>query len=177
MIDMLHAAIDLLPNLLQDRGRWKSLHVVYEPPRVERLWTQHEGIRILLHRIWPPDEDQHVLYHPHPWRSATRIVRGRYMHKIGTSNTILSSQMLVEGCEYTMTYHETWHSVRPVGGPSDSIMVLGDLYAHPEHAPIVPSGQQPELSASRVAELLDEWRDHLVPIVLMERTAEKNLGL
>ncbi len=156
MLETLRAISDQLPTLLRRREIWRSLHVLYEPPRVERLWCQLGDLRVFLHKIWPTEAE--VLYHPHPWPSAVRVVSGRYLHLVGTAERILATQVLTAGSEYELTDPAAWHSVRPLDEPSDSIMVVGKLYDPPPAMPKPPTERQPPLEDQRVEELLDAWR-------------------
>jgi hypothetical protein len=157
MLDRLRHIIDNeLPVLIRQRGLvWNSLHVTYEPPRVERLWCQYTDLRIFLHRIHPAEGD--VLFHPHPWPSAVRIVSGRYLHRIGIKDQVLSTQVLTAGSEYEMTTPDVWHSVNPIDGPSDSVMIVGPLFPNPPTMPSPPSERQQPLDPQRAAELLDDF--------------------
>lgn len=160
MLEELRRIIDEeLPTLLRRRERWRSLHVLYEPPRVERLWCQLGDLRVFLHKIWPTDAE--VLYHPHPWPSAVRVVSGRYLHLVGDGQRVLATQVLAAGSEYEMVDPSAWHSVRPLDEPSDSIMVVGKLYDPPPIMPKPPAERQPPLADARVDELLDAWKDLL----------------
>lgn len=155
MLQQLHDVIAALPSLLRDRDAWHSLHITYHPPRVERLWCQHGNLRVFLHRIWPTDAD--VLYHPHPWPSAVRVVRGRYVHTLGDETGPLSTSILAAGSEYEMTNPRAWHSVRPDEGPSDSIMVVGSPHSPKPRMPVVPTEPTLPLDPARFDGLLDEW--------------------
>jgi hypothetical protein len=149
-----------LPTLIRRREIWRSLVVTYEPPRVERIWTQHGDLRVLLHRIWPCDEP---LFHPHPWPSAVRIVSGRYLHSVGNEDGPLANLVLGPSSEYEMTNPNAWHSVNPIDGPSDSIMILGPLYPTPNTPPRAPHSPQQPLDPERLTSLLDEWTARLTP--------------
>lgn len=165
MLDVLRDVIENdLPGLLERRDEWRSVHVTYHPPRVERLWIQHGDLRVLLHRIHPcaPDEP---LYHPHPWPSAVRIISGHYEHKIGFMSQFgdnlhtLSTGVLAAGSEYEMTNRMSWHSVRPLDYHSDSIMVIGPLYKPSVRMPSPPTEKQGPLSPERFDELFREWHE------------------
>lgn len=148
-----------LRRLMRDRSIWNSLHITYEHPHVERLWCQHGDLRVFLHRIYPLPtllEPQHVLYHPHPWPSAVRLVSGRYIHRVGLQDRVMCTQVLGAGASYEITDPDLWHSVEPEGGPSDSIMVIDKPYPIRPSMPHVDVPQKP-LSADRFDELFDEW--------------------
>jgi len=169
MLDLLHDAIHRLPRLLTEhRNEWESVNVTYHRPHVERLWMQLGECRLFLHRIHPCD-DGHALFHPHPWPSAVRIVSGDYEHKIGTTgyaegnhdlpvSLVLSRAILVGGAEYEMVNRDAWHSVRPVVGPSDSIMITGPLHQPRVEMPNLPKKKQDALSPERFDELFAVWQ-------------------
>jgi hypothetical protein len=158
-----------LPGLMRRPAEWNSVHVTYEPPRVERLWIQVGPIRVLLHRIYPCDEGA-ALFHPHPWPSAVRIVSGRYEHRVGyrervsnveTATHELTTAILHPGTEYEMVTPTVWHSVRPLDGPSDSIMVTAAPYEPRVQMPSPPAEKQGPLSPERFDELFAEWKERL----------------
>jgi hypothetical protein len=157
-----------LPGLLASREGWNSVHVLYHPPRVERLWIQHGNVRVFLHRIYPCDPGD-SLFHPHPWPSAVRIMSGRYEHLIASVGNraqpdhgpVLNRAILVAGAEYQMTHPDAWHSVRPLDGPSDSIMVTGPMYSPPTVMPSPPTEKQGPLTQERFEALLEMWRDRI----------------
>lgn len=122
-------AKDTFYKLLRDTpfDSWQSLDVDYEPPRVERVWIQHGDFRVNLHRIHPCDK---ALYHPHPWPSAVYVLSGQYEMAVGTSNTEASRQILTSGSMYEMLDPHGWHSVRPLGRPSLSLMLTWTPFDH-----------------------------------------------
>lgn len=126
-----------LPELLQDALGWHSLDVNYEPPHVERLWRPFaDDFRLYLHRIHPCDR---ALYHPHPWPSAIRLVEGEYEMGVGYSDASYTAPgfspptaaklILTKGSMYVMDDRDGWHYVKPLGGPSLSIMITGRPWA------------------------------------------------
>lgn len=145
----------LLPRWLAQQD-WNSLHVTYEPPEVERLWRQWGEYRIFLHRIHPCDRP---LFHPHPWPSIARVLAGVYEMKVGhgagldeppVAMTILAGP----GTIYAMTERDCWHSVRPISGPSYSLMVAGKPWGrempraeHPPQGPLAPERRDELLRA------------------------------
>lgn len=176
MLDLLHKAIDELPVFLRSYEGWESVDVTYHDPRVERIWRQWGENRISLHRIYPCDVGK-ALFHPHPWPSAIRIVSGRYEMGIsshffpsddseklteqmdGPSWTSLHAKVImVAGSEYEMTEREGWHYIRPLGEPSDSIMVSGPIYEPKVEMPHLPISKQGPLPRARFNELFDVWR-------------------
>src|SRR5581483_10131554 len=74
LIDQLKVIERQLPKLFKG-NHWHSLYVDYEPPTVERLWTDVGNCRLYLHRIHPCEK---ALYHAHPWPSAIKVLSGVY---------------------------------------------------------------------------------------------------
>lgn len=136
MLEALAAAERRLPDLLlRADAEWESLDVDYEPPRVERLWRfLEDGCRLYLHRIHPCER---ALFHPHPWPSAIKVLSGTYEMGLGSSSTAedpteAATLMLTAGSSYEMIEPNGWHYVRPIGGPSLSLMITGAPWA-PKH--------------------------------------------
>ncbi|MCL5996822.1 MAG: hypothetical protein M1546_12315 [Chloroflexi bacterium] len=129
MLDVLYTVEKELPILLQDEGAWKSLYVDYHPPIVERLWLGWREYRVNLHRIHPCGPGE-ALFHPHPWPSAMRVLVGEYEMAVGYGQGDTPPPIAVlmiastEFC-YEMTEPDAWHYVRPIGGPTLSLMVTG----------------------------------------------------
>jgi len=139
MLETLAIVEKNLPALLYSLEGWTSLDVDYEPPRVERLWMQIDTIRIYLHRIHPCET---ALFHPHPWPSAVRVLSGRYEMAMGHRSDgmnmppcVTSRLILTAGAAYEMTDEDSWHSVRPLDGPSLSVMVTGIPYTRSRRHP------------------------------------------
>lgn len=158
---------DELPDLLDRPELWGDMHIIYHPPRVERLWLQRGDQRLFLHRIYPCKPDQ-ALWHPHPWPSAVRLLTGRYEHAIaGTASfkdesgfarptAALSRMVLAAGSEYEMVNPATWHVVRPLDAPSLSVMLVGPPYRQDAgEVPTIakPEARQPGLTPAVRAEL------------------------
>lgn len=159
MISLLREAESELPTLLQDAEGWRSLHIDYETPHVDRLWRQwRERFRINLHRIYPCGPQQ-AFHHPHPWPSAMVIKNGRYEMKLGSIlppveggpmqavEVNLATVILLEGCYYEMPNRWATHSVRPLDGPVHSVMITGEPWDKEEGRPIIhgPSRDQRHL--------------------------------
>ena len=126
-----------LPALLAEKSAWKSVFVDYHPPFVERLWRQVGDYRLYLHRIYPCEKAQ-ALFHPHPWPSAMRILEGRYEMAVGygqgmSEPPVAATVVMAQGSSYEMVDPDGWHSVRPLDGPTLSLMVTGMPWARPSH--------------------------------------------
>ncbi len=167
MLAVLNEAIERLPELLATSNGWQSLHITYHPPRVERLWLQHGSHRVFLHRIYPCRADE-ALWHPHPWPSAVRIVAGRYEHAVSLADPsatapprrdrrVLLRSLLTAGSEYALTDRDSWHAVRPVAEPVDSVMLIGTPYDPPVSMPAPPKKPQSPLSEARMTALKQHW--------------------
>jgi hypothetical protein len=72
-----------------------------------------------------------------------------------------SKLLLVPGSEYEMTDRNGWHSVRPLGAPSDSLMVVGPLYKPRVEMPHAPIEKQQPLSPKRFTELFNMWHQRV----------------
>lgn len=158
-MDHLDAAIGAFVLGLLDDSPWRSLYIDYEPPTVERLYTDlGDGHRLLLHRIFPCEREQ-ALYHGHPWPSAVRVLPGTwYRTDIGTKDKILS-QMEGSGLSYVMDDPDAWHRVAPEEKPAYSFMLVGPLY-DAAHRPAQPKIDKPliPLSDERAAALLRHFK-------------------
>lgn len=102
----------ILDLILDEKTPWQTLDVLYETPRVQRLWVQHGDYRINLHRIFPCDT---ALIHPHPWPSAVALLTGSYEMGVGhiNSQSSLATIQLSAGSSYEMIDPEGWHYVKP----------------------------------------------------------------
>jgi hypothetical protein len=148
MLDVLARLEAELPALLADEASWNSLDIDYHPPRVERLWRNWgDGYRVSLHRIHPCAIEE-VLFHPHPWPSAMRVLEGTYEMAVGYGGGAIAppiaARMITTGdLRYEMIDIDAWHYVRPIGKPAMTIMVTGKPWqrdaagAEPE-APLSP---------------------------------------
>lgn len=129
-----------IPRLIDNRETvWNTLEVLYEPPRVERVWTQVGENRLFLHRIHPC---QQGYYHPHPWPSAVMLLSGEQIMTVGSGPpdghppAVSATIHLAAGSSYEMLDPNGWHAVMPQKKPSLSLMLTGrpwltDVPAHP----------------------------------------------
>jgi hypothetical protein len=129
MLEVLAAAEKELPRLLLDELAWTGLFIDDHPPTVERLWAPWGDGRVFLHRIFPcaPGE---ALFHPHPWPSAMLVLAGEYEMAVGygkgDESPPVAALMIAKGdFRYEMTDPDAWHYVRPLAGPTLSVMVTG----------------------------------------------------
>jgi len=163
LLDAMHQIEAKLPILLTAARVWNSLDVNYEPPHVERLWHQYDdNYRLYLHRIHPCNE---ALFHPHPWPSAVHILSGSYEMGIGYGEgskqpPVAATLTLRGGSEYEMIEPNGWHYVRPLAGPSLSIMVTGQPWQRWSPSPSTKLGP---LKAEVFAELLESFRSFFRP--------------
>jgi hypothetical protein len=164
MLDVLEQVERALPGLLADGKSWTGLFIDYHPPTVERLWRRWGDYRISLHRIHPCAAGE-ALFHPHPWPSAMRILSGEYEmavgHGKGEEEPPIAARLIASGqfC-YEMTDPDAWHYVRPIGGPSWSLMVTGKPWGRP--APRADKPLRPLTSEQR-EEILEFFRQHYGP--------------
>ena len=159
MLHMLARLEQSLPVMLQDGSIWESLYVDYHPPTVERLWTSWGEYRVFLHRIHPCAREQ-ALFHPHPWPSAMRVLEGEYEMAVGFGPGMeeppVAALMVSRGdFRYEMTHPDSWHYVRPLGGPTLSVMVTGRRWNRESHKSTKPLRP---LGVEQVAELLQLFR-------------------
>jgi hypothetical protein len=61
----------------------QTSRIIHDEPEVWRVWWQLGDIRVALHKIMPCDE---CFFHPHPWPSVIRCLKGGYTHRIGLYN-------------------------------------------------------------------------------------------
>ncbi len=141
---------------------WHTLEVLYEPPRVERVWTQIGENRLFLHRIHPCDQGY---YHPHPWPSAVMILSGEQIMTVGSGEPegppppVTTTLHLTAGSSYEMLDPRGWHAVMPQRGPSLSLMLTGRPWSTDERPHPLKAANRP--LAKVVADgLLQEIRIH-----------------
>ena len=156
-----------LPHLLRDESRiWKSLDITYLPPRVKRVWTQYnDNIRLFLHKIYPASPKE-AFYHPHPWLSAMKIVKGSYEMGLGCddgsdSPPVISTQVFHEGSYYDMTNPKGWHYV----AASDivyTIMITGPLFDPPVKMPQTPKESQHPLEQNEIDEIMEFFKSQYI---------------
>lgn len=165
MLNLLFQVEKELPNLLLEQG-WSGVDITYHPPRVERVWRQWGENRISLHAIHPCPPSK-SLFHPHPWPSAMRIVKGEYEMAVGYGAGIdipaeACKIVLVDGSCYEMTHPDGWHSVRPLSSICWTVMVSGKPWNREMNE--VPHEKPSPLSIDRIHEILSLFQNHY-PVV------------
>lgn len=156
MKDILIQAEQQLPALLKN-SELHSMYIDYHPPFVKRIWLQYGEYRIYMHRIEPCSSSPEALYHPHPWHSAIRIVRGHYEMGVGhsASNELPPTDcklLLGPGTLYEMTEPDGWHYVNPLDKPVYSLMVTGKRSERP--MPLEPKKEFRKLNREEQADIL-----------------------
>jgi hypothetical protein len=126
---LLATAEEELPKLLRDGQMWNSMYVEYHKPYVERLWRPLREGRVYLHKVHTCGAEE-ALFHPHPWPSAMKILRGGYEMGMGHGSgnvapPISVTVQLEAGSIYEMAHPDGWHYVRPIGEANFSVMVSG----------------------------------------------------
>ena len=135
MIDILKGIEKNLIQLLIEKseaGKIHTMYIDYHKPYVKRIWFQHGDYRVFLHKIEQCTESAEALYHPHPWKSAVKIISGTYEMGVGHSSTedvpkTDCKLILKPGTIYEMMESDGWHYVSPKDGDSFSLMVTGEL--------------------------------------------------
>lgn len=163
---MIEKLFDVESNILEllKTKELKSMYIDYEPPTVERIWFQLDEFRVLLHKIHVCDSAP--LFHPHPWKSAVRIIKGSYRMDVGHSHTDIAppvdaSIILSADSAYEMVEMDGWHSVRPLGVPSFSLMVTGERY--PRSMPLEPNKSFRELTQAEMAANIKVFENYYQP--------------
>ncbi len=143
---MLHILKEIkrcLPALLEQyaaKGLVKTMMIDYHQPFVKRIWFEHKGYRVFLHKIiyTVTETNEDALFHPHRWHSAMEILKGSYEMGIGHSATndvppIDCKIILPEGSVYEMVEKDAWHYVKPTDPKGCfTLMVAGGLNGRKE---------------------------------------------
>lgn len=148
MLNILFEIESKIKELIQS-SELKSMYIDYHPPVVERIWFSYGSYRVYLHKIHPCQESNVALFHPHPWKSAIRILQGKYEMGVGHSENnnipaIDCKLILPQGTCYEMTDDNGWHYVNPISEPVISLMVTGELSSR--KMPIEPDKKFRELT-------------------------------
>jgi len=162
--DILQEAINDLPSLMKNPDAWNSKLVDYESPVVERLWIPYKDCRLSLHKIHPCEKP---LKHVHPWPAAVRVISGKYEMETGIVreiefsddwNYILHSSFIMSaGSEYDLISSDLWHSVKPIGSHSISVMVMGQPWVPHQSMRSQPKpGELKSLPSSNIINIFKE---------------------
>ena len=162
MLNVLFTIEKNLPEILKTgeaNGLIKTMYIDSHPPIVERIWMPYGDLRIYLHRIHPCNESIDALFHPHPWKSAIKILSGTYEMGVGHSATneipkIDCKSILPTGSYYEMTEEDGWHYVNPLNGPVISLMITGERFSR--KMPIEPEKKFRELTIEEKINLLNQ---------------------
>lgn len=157
MLQVLYTVEKQLDFLLKN-AQTKSMYIDYHQPYVSRIWFDFNQFRVSLHKIEPSDGLEDVLFHPHPWQSAIRILRGSYEMGIGHSETLEVPKVdckiiLPAGACYEMTEKDEWHYVNPIWTPSYSLMVSGPPTGR--EMPVEPDKEFRELTDKEYHDIMD----------------------
>jgi hypothetical protein len=160
MLDILFEIEKDILSLI-DTAEFKTMYIDYHEPYVKRIWFQHGKYRVYLHEIQPSLASDSSLFHPHPWKSAIRILRGKYEMGIGHSETndipkIDCKLIIGAGTAYEMVEKDGWHYVNPLDEPVYSLMVTGDL--NEREMPVEPNKSFRKLTEEEIAEIRDVVR-------------------
>ena len=90
-----------------------------------------------------------------------KVVSGTYRMAVGygagtTAPPVMATMLLQGGSCYAMTDRDAWHDVRPLGGPSLSVMITGAPWQR--DAPVSPDHPLRPLSDADRSALLAEFR-------------------
>jgi hypothetical protein len=169
---LLHIEKELGVHLIHPTAKPTSMYIDYHMPFVKRIWFQHGEYRVYLHKIEPCLSSSQALYHPHPWQSAIRIIKGIYEMGVGHSE---SQQIpatdcklfLSEGTIYEMTEKNAWHYVRPINEPVYSLMVTG--HRNNRKMPVEPKKDFRKLTAEEIMEILTVFDNYYKFLVSKEK--------
>lgn len=120
MLDTLEDVMQKLPEMVKDITLWDSLIINRRKPFTYRAFhILNNGVRICLHKF-DPCERHDAFFHPHPWPSAMRVMRGKYRMEVGASPDYNKPPMTVmetvlsAGSTYSSDEPNFWHSVQPL---------------------------------------------------------------
>ena len=161
MIEILKEVEQNLVDLLLNNKLY-SMYIDYHKPYVERIFFYYKEYKVYLHRIHNCEDSNQALFHPHPWESAIKIIKGKYEMGIGHSETSIIPKIdckliLKKGTIYEMLEPDGWHYVRPISKTSVSLMVTGKK--NNREMPLKPA--QPssrKLSEKEIFELLIDFK-------------------
>lgn len=146
--------------LLNQPEIWKSKLIDYEPPIVERVYTQLGDIRLSLHFIHPCEE---ALIHPHVWESGMHILEGQYEMSLYYPESdgelkCVASLITEKDFYYEMMERKAQHYVRPIGGICKTVMVTGKPIWKDND--MVVNKQLNDLTEERKIEIIDFYKKY-----------------
>ena len=176
MLEILKRIENALLPMLENADAWTSVYVNYHRPFIERLWlpmkVDETHVRVNLHCVHPCTEAD-ALFHPHPWPTAMRVIRGQYEMGMGVQLPLpeaptdgentpppVSTRIVGQrGMAYEMTDPNIWHYIRPSGtGNVLTLMVSGEPW--PEDV-VRPNPSPP---TAVLGPLRDEQVTHLLAL-------------
>lgn len=148
----------MIAILLNPDANVLSMHIDYHDPFVNRIRFSYGENRVYLHKLLELHDLGEALYHPHPWPSVIRILRGTYEMGIGHSATddMPATDCTLEigaGTVYEMLEEDAWHYVKPLGGSVFSLMVTGPR--NNRKMPIEPQKDFRPLTKDEFMEILE----------------------
>lgn len=107
------------------------------------------------------------LFHKHRWPAAFKMIQGSYEMGVAYSENKITSDeaynlpeiskfILTSGSYYEMINTHTLHYVRPLDGPSISLMITGTLYPEAQFRKEVLNKELKPLSEVRKSQILGE---------------------
>ena len=162
MIEKLHEVEQAMlrrPEKFLKNFKLNTMHIDYHEPFVDRIWFQYDKIhRVYFHKIFPSQSSEAALFHPHPWKSAIRIMDGGYEMGVGHSKTLKAPPIdcklwLDKYTVYEMVEKDAWHYVNPLYSPSYSTMVTGELTGR--KMPVEPDRKFRKLTKAEREDILD----------------------
>ena len=164
MLETLKVIFEMFPELLDDITGWNSLYVDYDKPYVERLWRQlFKEHRLYLH-IAHPCKKGESFFHNHAGPSAMLVISGQYEMMIGRGvegrkPETVSTVIIGPNQGYEMLDRDDWHSIRPIDGPTMSLMLCGPLWTN--HIAPKPTKKLFPLTIERSKEILELFKQKL----------------
>jgi len=179
MLKQLHSVEDILALHLRSDVNFQSMYIDYHPPVVERIWFQLGIYRVYLHKIHKCNSSIEALFHPHPWKSAIRIIKGSYETGIGHSATneipvIDWKGILAPGSCYEMVEQDAWHYVNPVSSPVYSLMITGEKFER--KMPVEPDRKFQPLNPEQFNDIMNTFLE-FYPITTFHFNIDKNNAL
>ena len=143
-LERLQIIEDNMHIILEHTDIMRTSRIMHDEPEVWRLSWQLGEVRLAFHKIFPCHE---CFFHPHPWPSLVKCLKGGYIHQIGiyngakedvmtirsetievfSNNLIPMRTMVSSGDIYIMTDIRHFHQVS-TNQCSYSLMIMGEQY-------------------------------------------------